>query len=280
MKRCVPIVIEDGTAEDGDQAVAVCASIWKRAKEGKMDIEYSSPVEILEFKADGDEWSVDGYPSTFNNVDRVLDRVMPGAFKDTLKSDIDVAFLLAHDPRSILGVPRKLKEDDKGLFGSMKISKTQLGADTRQLLLDKAIRSFSIGYRAVDWKMVDGDVRELYKVDLYEVSLVSTPANPKASVTGVKDYKTMAEHLSGISAEVAELLNDLRVLSVKDRPLSEKKRAEIQSLLEKFSELDAVHAELVELLEEPKKRGGPVSQKMVAHKLAELRKKYGQTTPA
>jgi len=39
IKRCVPVVIEDGTAEDGDQAVAICNSIWERemkTKEGNI----------------------------------------------------------------------------------------------------------------------------------------------------------------------------------------------------------------------------------------------------
>lgn len=32
VKRCIPIVIEDGTATDGAQAVAICHSIWQRAQ--------------------------------------------------------------------------------------------------------------------------------------------------------------------------------------------------------------------------------------------------------
>ena len=33
IKRCIPIVIEDGTAGDGAQANAICESLWERAKE-------------------------------------------------------------------------------------------------------------------------------------------------------------------------------------------------------------------------------------------------------
>lgn len=29
MERCIPIVIEDGTAEDNEQAIAVCDSLWE-----------------------------------------------------------------------------------------------------------------------------------------------------------------------------------------------------------------------------------------------------------
>lgn len=30
--RCIPIVIEDGTAETPEQAVAICNSMWETAK--------------------------------------------------------------------------------------------------------------------------------------------------------------------------------------------------------------------------------------------------------
>jgi hypothetical protein len=34
MKRCIPIVIEEGTADDSDQAVAICTSMWERRERG------------------------------------------------------------------------------------------------------------------------------------------------------------------------------------------------------------------------------------------------------
>jgi len=41
--RCIPIVLEDGAAEDRDQAVAMCNSIWKQGKGKSM----STPHDIL-----------------------------------------------------------------------------------------------------------------------------------------------------------------------------------------------------------------------------------------
>lgn len=32
VRRCIPIVIEDGTAKDGSQAAAICQSIWSTNK--------------------------------------------------------------------------------------------------------------------------------------------------------------------------------------------------------------------------------------------------------
>ena len=35
VSKCIPIVLEDGTAKDQNQAVAVCNSMWEKAQEGK-----------------------------------------------------------------------------------------------------------------------------------------------------------------------------------------------------------------------------------------------------
>jgi hypothetical protein len=34
IKRCVPSVIENDMAEDSDQAIAICYSLWAQGKEG------------------------------------------------------------------------------------------------------------------------------------------------------------------------------------------------------------------------------------------------------
>ncbi len=278
IKRCVPIVIDDGTAADGDQAVAVCSSIWRRAHEpkGKAKMEFSNPIQISEFKAAGDDWLVEGYVSTFGTVDLGHDMVMPGAFKETLKGGPKVRFLLSHDPAKVLGVPKKLKEDEKGLFGSFKISKTQLGEETHQLLLDGAIDSFSIGYAAIDWAIVDEDVRQLKKLDLYETSLVAIPMNQDAVVTNVKkniigNTMTLAEKTNAYAGELKKLFTEIRGLVDKDHLLNEAKRQELMELLETFSGLDDVRSELQSILATaPPKL---VSTRLTSYLLAEARKR-------
>lgn len=235
-------------------------------------MEFSKPIQTIEFKADNNEWSVDGYPSTFGNLDLGEDIVVKGAFTETLKSGPKVRFLLSHDPRLILGTPKKLKEDEKGLFGSFKISKTQLGTDTHQLLLDGAIDSFSIGYEAKDWEIIDGGVRLLKKVDLYEVSLVPMAMNQDAIVTDVKEYMTLAEKTANLSQEMQGLLNDLRgLVDGIDRPLSETKRHELTELLATFAGLDAVRSDLQSVLATaPAQR---VSERYIRYQLSEARKR-------
>jgi len=241
-----------------------------------MTMQFSTPIQIEEFKSTNDDWEVSGYVSTFGNVDLGNDMVMPGAFTKTLKSGPKVKFLLSHDPRLILGVPKKLKEDKKGLFGSFKISKTQLGGDTHQLLVDGAIDSFSIGYSAEEYDFIEGDVRRLKAIELYEASLVPMAMNQEALVTGVKEYMTLAEKANQLGQDLTQLLNDLRgLVDGIDRPLSETKRQEITELLEKFSGLDAVRSEFLTVLSaapQPKL----VASRLASYELASARKRLAR----
>ena len=232
-----------------------------------MTMQFSKPLEIMEFKADGDEWEVSGYVSTFDNVDLGGDVVMPGAFRETLKNGPKVRFLKSHDPDQILGIPKKLTEDSKGLLGVFKISKTILGADTRQLLLDGALDSFSIGYNAVDWKIVDDDIRELHEVRLWEASLVSMPMNPEAQVTRVK---SLAEQTATLRGEFDQLLKDVRGLVQLDRPLTETKRKELAELLEMFSGFDAVRTDLATVLTPPPMHTSVVALRELASRKKQL----------
>ena len=50
VSRCVPIVLDDGTAEDGQQAVAICHSIYTQEHDKatvKLDGN-GNPVEVIE----------------------------------------------------------------------------------------------------------------------------------------------------------------------------------------------------------------------------------------
>lgn len=157
------------------------------------DITYGAPFRIGEVKAAGDSWECSGYASTFGNVDLGGDVVLKGAFTETLATDQKVRFLYSHNPANVLGVASDLKQDDKGLFGRFRISKTALGQDVHTLLKDGALDSFSIGYLPRDFEFDDSGVRKLKSVELLEVSVVAMPMNPEAMVTGVKaaDYGTL-----------------------------------------------------------------------------------------
>jgi HK97 family phage prohead protease len=140
---------------------------------------------VLECKAVDDGWRVEGFASDYEE-DLQGDVVVPGAFTDSLARNPRPPLLFAHDQAKILGTPTELRETPAGLWGRWRISKTQLGADVRQLLLDKAVGGLSIGFFAGQTRPGKSGLRELHRVDLFEVSVVGIPANPRARVTGVK----------------------------------------------------------------------------------------------
>ena len=138
--------------------------------------------------------TVEGYANVFGVTDLVGDIVHPGAFGKTLvERGGKIKFLWQHDTTEPLGRIMEMQEDAHGLYMKAIISDTSRGRDALALLRDGAVDSFSIGYDSIkggtDYTKdpVTGEtVRNLREVKLYEVSLVTIPANELATVTALK----------------------------------------------------------------------------------------------
>lgn len=149
-------------------------------------------------KVDTDGRTFEGYASTWRDPsrdkpDHTGDMVILGAFKKSLaERGGKVRMLWQHDPNQPIGKWLEMREDDKGLFVKGMVSDTRLGRDALALLRDHAIDSMSIGYDALPGgteyaKAKSGEtVRLLKEVRLWEVSLVSFPADEAAKVTAIK----------------------------------------------------------------------------------------------
>jgi hypothetical protein len=80
-----------------------------------------------------------------------------------------------------------MREDDTGLFVKGQLADTQLGGDAYKLLKMGAVSGLSIGFRTLKSKLdEESGIRTLTEVELWEVSLVTFPANDAARITGVK----------------------------------------------------------------------------------------------
>ena len=143
----------------------------------------------FEVKAD-DAGVIEGYGSIFGNVDKGGDKVMPGAFADSIaqamKGARTIKMLWYHDPTQPIGVWDELVEDGKGLKvkGRM-ILEVARAKEVLALMKAGVVAGLSIGYRSLKDRM-DGDIRLLEKLDLWEVSPVTFPMNDKAKVTSAK----------------------------------------------------------------------------------------------
>lgn len=148
-------------------------------------------------KAVDDAGVFEGYASTFNNTDAHGEKVMPGAFVDSLnqhkRSGTMPLLLWQHDASEPLGGWEDMAEDGKGLWGRGRIEVEAGPTEKRIHTHMKAgnIRGLSIGYRELEAEP-DGNVRLLKKLDLMEVSVVAFPANRRARIDAVKSEEQWA----------------------------------------------------------------------------------------
>ncbi len=147
-----------------------------------------------------DKYKFSGYANTFNHKDRVGDITMPGAFTKSLldhaKAGTKPVMLYQHDHTRPIGVWEKIVEDQNGLYVEGKLTQGVKDADEAyRLLKDGAINSMSIGYATVK-EHYDRDEKAnmLEEVKLFEISLVSIPANEQSLVIDVKSDPEAKQH--------------------------------------------------------------------------------------
>lgn len=207
--------------------------------EPKPDIQYrTAEVRAL---ADGSE-GFDGHASTWGVVDSYGTAMKFGAFKKTLKERGDrIPLLLQHDPWTPIGKPTELKEDKTGLaFKAEVVTETQAGAEAMALLRAGVPLGMSFGFQTVksrayeeadeswlDWSQADSFykskdgreyVRIIEEVRLWEISLVTFPANEAATISAVREQQ--------LAAAIPSLLD-----SIRSGTLTAEQRADIEQLV-------------------------------------------------
>ena len=145
-------------------------------------------VFSFEIKKLSDDGTFEGYAATFNNIDAGGDKILPGAFRKTLREKKRFPIHWYHDVRVPLG-EIELKEDSHGLksVGELLIDDILKAKELYAAMkkTDTVARQLSIGYDAVK-KEYDGDVRVLKEIKLYEVSIVTFGMDQGAIISNVK----------------------------------------------------------------------------------------------
>lgn len=187
-----------------------------------MEEKYTSEPSMIT-DADPEKKTWTGYAAVFGNKDLDEDVTMPGAFKKSLQENgptgtNTILVLNQHMPWQVLCKPTVLQEDAKGLYYEAKLgADTSFGTDAVKLIAAGLVEENSYGFQTVksaiqqptdnyeDW------YRELYEVNLYEISPVTWGANPQARMQGMKkrdkDYLKRRE---------AKLLKALREPNMRD----------------------------------------------------------------
>lgn len=188
-------------------------------------------------KADIDsKGHISGYASTFTRTpDFYGDVIAKGAFENWLnqiKQDgTTVPMLYNHDQSldSFIGTVTDIHEDEHGLFFSADFDSTEKAQRARELAMDGRLAKFSFAYRINDEGTVtleDGrKANELRDLDVMEVSLVLTPANPDTSVVDVKsgrrNSKADADELRQIRALAAQITQAINGLLADEEDVDE-----------------------------------------------------------
>ena len=242
LNRCMisPVMGED--FPDRDQRLAVCSSQWTQrhgddtvgdAKEENMAEETTVDVPVLDKglvdknairrghlsidvaeckamgAASGKGW-IQGYASTFNNVDLQGDVIRPGAFAKTISERVaagKVKLMVQHMTHAmmatdVIGTIAEAREDEKGLWIHADLASTKVAQDVRKLISEGHVTGLSVGFWPLDCgeiTMEDGKkVLEIKEAKLAEVTVTAFPANEEATILSVKTADTVTTELEDI----------------------------------------------------------------------------------
>jgi hypothetical protein len=183
----------------------------------------------IQVKAEGG--TLTGYASTFNNVDKAKEIVLPGAFSESVKAfkagKVRIPLLDAHrvfgSTEAVIGKIVELKEDAVGLKFKAELSETPLAQQVRKKVAEGLLDSLSIGY-SIDADEVRRDgIRILKKLTLREISVVVFPANPEAKITGIKGENVVLAAKARLS-QLSRMDADLRFVEERLDDLDRKQR--------------------------------------------------------
>jgi HK97 family phage prohead protease len=163
----------------------------KHAEFQQIDEFLDAPLEIKQMSEDG---SFQGYGAVFGNMDSDRDIIASGAFSKTLakKKPSQVKMLYQHDHRQPIGIWENIQEDKKGLLvqGKLLIGQGVPKADEAYALIKaRAVDGLSIGFSIPEGGASfdqEKRVRTISEIDLWEISPVTFPANPRAKISRVK----------------------------------------------------------------------------------------------
>jgi HK97 family phage prohead protease len=160
-----------------------------------------------------EEGHFSGYASVYNVIDAYREVVAPGAFANTLRkwqsrNRLPPA-LWQHRSAEPVGPFTKMVEDERGLYteGQLLVRDVQRAREARALMQSKTVDGMSIGFNSVveEWNS-DTKLLTLKEIDLWEVSIVTFPANQESLITEVRSM--FVEGSAPSIKEIEEVLRD------------------------------------------------------------------------
>lgn len=148
-------------------------------------------LSFIELKTLDENGTFEGRLSVYGIVDEGGDVVEPGAFTKTLREGGGtVPLLWAHDPQQPIGT-LSLQDSPTALLAKGRlVLDVPKAKEAYALMMAGALRGLSIGYKTIK-ELPSNGIRRLKELRLYEGSLVATPMNLQAVITGVKQQQAL-----------------------------------------------------------------------------------------
>lgn len=146
---------------------------------------------FLEIKGINNLGKFSGYASVFSIKDSYKDVILPSAFKKCLSLKnikTDIKMLWQHSQDKPIGYFEIIKEDSIGLYVEGQILlDIQQGLEAYNLIKNKSVSGLSIGYIVKDSEYNSkDDTRIIKEIELFEISVVTFPANEYSNITYCK----------------------------------------------------------------------------------------------
>lgn len=178
----------------------------------------SAAIHELRVADDGGAPVIVGHAAVFGVLSEEMfgfrERVLRGAFTETLKGVPDIRGLIDHNSSKILGRTTAgtlmLEEDDRGLRARIKPPDTSFANDVLVSIRRGDVDQMSFAFQTVtdQWHTEDEEeIRELVEVKLFDVSVVTFPAYTDTSVS-VRSLGSMAPAIWSLVQYQKRLLQD------------------------------------------------------------------------
>lgn len=192
--------------------------------------------KTVELKA-ADNGIIEGYFSTYDKTpDSYGDIIDPGAFTKTFEkreeSGHPFPLCFNHDFSAVIGAVDSVKDTEKGPFITAHFLDTDQAQDVRKMLQSGAIYQFSFAYdilgarKPTPEEEKDGVMQVLTEVEVFEISVVTVPANQNAVVTEVKSGRRNSKKDADIIKQIRDLAQSL--LDEDDDKTPEEPEADIE----------------------------------------------------
>lgn len=140
------------------------------------------------YKSMNQENLISGYASVFGIADQHKDIIKSGAFKKSVEDfskGKTIPLLWQHMQDKPIGSIERIIEDEYGLYVVAKIIPTiRYGMEALELIKSRIVCGFSIGFNSLNhFFYYKQDARVIEEIDLWEISLVTFPANTSATIT-------------------------------------------------------------------------------------------------